>query len=81
MATLASAIMARDTLAFIGRSLPALGDHLGSHALSSFAALVFQGTRKPTRFLVGRLHYLLGSTLSAHFRWSFCASERLNLAS
>ena len=28
--------------------------------------------------MVGRLHYSLGSTLSAHFRWSVCASERLN---
>jgi hypothetical protein len=26
--------------------------------------------------MVGRLHYSLGSTLSAQFRWSFCASER-----
>jgi hypothetical protein len=50
--------------------------------LASFAALVFLGgTRKPTRLVVGRLHYSLRSTLSAHFRWCFRASERLNIAS
>ena len=31
--------------------------------------------------MVGRLHYSLGPTLSAHFRWSVGASERLNFAS
>ena len=70
--------MTRDNLAFIGRSLPALVAHLGTHARSSFAALVLLRTRKPTRLWVGRLHYSLRPTLSAHFRWSFCASERLN---
>ena len=73
--------MTRYSLAFIEKVLPALENHLGTHARSSFAALVLDRTRKPTRLVVGRLHYSLGSTLSAHFRWSFCASERLNVAS
>lgn len=34
-------------------------------------------TRKPTRLVVGRLHYSLNPTLSAHFRRGFSASERL----
>lgn len=81
MATLASAITARENLAFMRRSLPTLDEHLWAHCRSSFAALVPLVTRKPTRLVVGRLHYSLGPTLSAHFRWSFCASERLNVAS
>ena len=40
MATLASATMTRDNLAFIGSVLPALDDRFGIHARSSFAALV-----------------------------------------
>ena len=31
--------------------------------------------------MVGRLHYSLRSTLSAHFRQSIGASERLDIAS
>jgi hypothetical protein len=38
-------------------------------------------TRKPTRHMVGRLHYSLRPTLSAHFRWGFSASERFRLSS
>ena len=80
MATLASATKARDSLAFIGRALPALGNHFGAHGRSSFAALVPIGT-KTDHLVVGRVHYLLRTTLSAHFRWGFCASECLNVAS
>jgi hypothetical protein len=72
--------MARDSLAFIGRFLPALGNHFGAHARSSFAALVPTST-KTDHLLVGRLHYSLRTTLSAHFRWGFCASECLTVAS
>ena len=49
------------------------------HARSSFSAFVLRGTRKPTRLLVGRVHYSLGSTLSAHFRWGFDASDYFTL--
>ena len=81
MATLASATMTRETLAFMGRFLPTLDDGFGIHARSSLAATVLQRTRKPTRLMVGRLHYSLGPTLSAHFRWNVGASELLNFAS
>ena len=69
MATLASATMARDNLAFIGRSYQPLSDHLGAHARSSFAALVtsWKHENRPDSW-VGRLHYSLRPTLSAHFR-------------
>jgi hypothetical protein len=36
-------------------------------------------TRKPTGLVVGRLHYSLCPTPSAHFRWGFRASELLCL--
>ena len=84
MATLASAIKARENLAFMSKvPLPGLVQHLGAHARSSFAALVFPlpRTRKPTGLLVGRLHYPLSPTLSAHFRRGINASELLNDAS
>ncbi len=47
----------------------------------------FSGPRAPKNtktdltLWVGRLHYSLRSTLSAHFRWCFCASECLYIAS
>ena len=47
MATLASAIMAREILAFIGSALPALGNHFGAHARSSFAAFVPTHENRP----------------------------------
>ena len=68
MATLASATMTRDNLAFIAWPYQPLLRDFDIHARSSFAALVLQKARKPTRLIVGRLHYSLGSTLSAHFR-------------
>ena len=81
MATLDSVSMMRTNLAFIEVTrLPGLGG-LGCHARSSFAASVLQGTRKPTRLMVGRLHYSLRLTLSAHFRCGIGASERLNVTS
>jgi len=73
--------MARDNLALISKSYQALMIISGLTLDPPFAALVLRRTRKPTTLMVGRLHYSLGSTLSAHFRWSFCASERLNVAS
>jgi hypothetical protein len=68
MATLPRATITRDNLVFIGWFLPALEKRFDVHARSSFAALVLLRTRKPTRLIVGRLHYSLGFTLSAHFR-------------
>jgi hypothetical protein len=56
--------------------LPTLGDGLNFHARSPFAALVPQRHENRPDTVVGRLHYSLSSTLSAHFRWSFGASER-----
>ena len=55
--------------------------------LDSGATLVLLAAPVPRRHknrpdsMVGRLHYSLRSTLSAHFRWCFGASERLNIAS
>jgi hypothetical protein len=79
MATLESVTTIRRTLAFMTGFLPAL-DRLGIHARSSFAALVLQ-EHENRPLVVGRLHYSLRSTLSAHFRWCFGASERLYIAS
>ena len=81
--------MMRTNRAFMAGVLPALEalglpafERFGSHARSSFTALVIHlETRKPTRLMVGRLHYSLSSTLSAQFRWCFGASERLDSAS
>jgi hypothetical protein len=62
-------------------TLPTLDGGLNFHARSPSAALVSLRHENRPDTLVGRLHYSLGSTLSAHFRWSFGASERLNVAS
>jgi hypothetical protein len=61
--------MIRQILAFIVKVLPALERHLGTHARSSFAAFVLQEHENRPDLWVGRLHYSLRPTPSAHFRW------------
>jgi hypothetical protein len=64
------------------RSLVALVPALGFHARTSFGGLrVLGGHENRPDTAVGRLHYSLNSTLSAHFRWGVRASERLNVPS
>jgi hypothetical protein len=52
----------------IGDPLPALDACVCLHARSSFAALVPLGHENRPDTMVGRLHYSLSLTLSAHFR-------------
>ena len=72
---------------FIGRSLYqfvlATTAWCWTPASRSFllTAFVPQNTKTDLTVEVGRLHYSLRPTLSAHFRWCFGASERLNVAS
>ncbi len=70
--------MTRVILALIG--LPAFVIGLGIHARPPIPALASTGHENRPDSLVGRLHYSLGPTLSAHFRWGVCASERLDVA-
>ena len=62
--------------------LKALGKRLKLHARTSFGGprVLGEHENRPDT-VVGRLHYSLSSTLSAHFRWGVRASERLNVAS
>jgi hypothetical protein len=48
--------------------------------LDLLAAFVPQDTKTDLTPSVGRLHWSLGPTLSAHFRWSVGASERIQIA-
>ena len=45
--------------------------------LLAVLASPFRNTKTDQTLGVGRLHYSLSSTLSAHFRWNIGASERL----
>ena len=82
MATLASATIDAGELGLHRRLLPALDDHLGdSRSILLCGPRVPGNTKTDLTLWVGRLHYSLSSTLSAHFRWSLGASERLNVAS
>jgi hypothetical protein len=68
MATLASAIMMREMRAFIRATYQPLV------MVSGATVILLRGSRDPyttktdQTFWVGRLHYLLHLTLSAHFR-------------
>lgn len=59
----------------IDSELPALCNGLRIHAVppSGLRALWKRENRPDS--MVGRLHYSLGPTLSAHFRWNVGASE------
>jgi len=78
MATLESVSTNRPNLTFIGLvlfCLPGLECGLGSHGVPSFAAFALQEHENRPDLIVGRLHYSLSPTLSAHFRRGFSASE------
>ena len=54
--------------------LPALADGLRIHWFLLPAFVSYEHENRPDS-LVGRLHYSLSPTLSAHFRWGVRASE------
>ena len=70
--------MARDSLAFIGSSYQPLAIISGLTRDPPSRPSCPSSTKTDHR-LVGRLHYLLRATLSAQFRWGFCASDVLTL--
>jgi len=77
MPTLERVSSNRAILTFIGPillDLPGLLDRLGGHFVL-LDGLRVPKTRKPTWLSVGRLHYSLSPTLSAHFRRGVRASE------
>jgi hypothetical protein len=78
MATLDSAITTRTTLAFTSKALPALDNHLGAHARSSFAAFVLQEhENRPDLSSVGCTNRSAPPQVPIS-GGGFCASERLD---
>jgi len=81
MAMLESVTRMRSTLAFMGAAYQPLMTMSSDTLVPPSRNFVLLEHEKPTGLRVGRLHYSLSSTLSAHFRWCFCASDLLYIAS